>query len=446
MTPSAPAPDFDSIVIGAGSAGLAFAQEAAQNGARIALVERGAIGGTCVNRGCVPKKLMWEAASLMARTTETARLGLSDAARFDLRTLREAIQRRLSDIHDDYATKLAEKGVTLLRGTAHLPEPGCVEIDGKPHRARQIVIATGARPQQPDLDGIGLAATSDQVFHWTAVPERLAILGGGYIGAEFASIFAALGAKVTLIEPGDRILSEFDAELVATVSEMLEARGITLRLGTAPTCLAQSPEGLQVVLGDGPPVTADRVLSAVGRQPNVDTLGPLVAGLDRAKSGALAVDARFETSQPGLFAIGDVADRLPLTPVAVRDGETLAHMLHGRGGTQVDLSLVATACYTIPPMAQVGHLSPEGGRTEETTLHPLETWVLAREGSGLDRSRSRLAYDAEGRLTGAGLLSKAAPDLIAGFAALLAAGATRETLSQATGTHPSFAEDVIGRS
>ncbi|RVT87150.1 NAD(P)/FAD-dependent oxidoreductase [Rhodobacteraceae bacterium CCMM004] len=427
---------YDTVVIGGGSGGLAYAKAAARNGATVALIERDALGGTCVNRGCVPKKLLWKTAH---HVQEARRAGAD--ARVDFAALQDRIGDKIAGIRDGFVDDLAEAGVDLIRGTAAVSGPDDVEVDGRTLAAGRLVLANGARPAEAGMAGEALTDTSQDVLSWRSVPESIVILGGGYIGCEFAAIFAALGARVTVVDPSDRLLTQFDADAVAVATAALERQGIVVILGRTPEAVSETGAERAVRLDDGRTLTAARVVQAVGRTPNVDALGPISARLETADSGALAIGDRFDTSLDRVHAIGDAADRLPLTPVATRDGETLAAMLFGDGGEAVDLGLVASAAFTLPPMAQVG--SFDGDTVDTSTGAPLEAGVLGGEEMREETQFHKLCRR-DGRLAGVALVGEAAPELIAPFAALVGAGV--RDLSNATGVHPSFAEEMLGRS
>ena len=431
---------FDAVVVGGGSGGLAFAKQAAANGATVALVERAELGGTCVNRGCVPKKMLWTAAAHARDEADMDAAGIGLPGGIDFAALKARGDAKIASIRDSFEEALADCGVTLIRGEATCHGPDRIEVGDRTLTTRHLVIATGARPADLDLDGIGLAETSTDVLAWQAVPERIAILGGGYIGCEFAAIFAALGAEVTLADPDDRLIGPFDADLAEAARVSLERLGVTVRLGATPSRIAKDGDALTVAFEDGEPVTADRVVNATGRTPNVDALGPLSDRLEVAESGALKVDDRLATSVEGVYAVGDAADRLPLTPVATRDGKALADMLFGDDDTAcpVDLRLVAKTCFVLPPVAEVG--DPAG---EAQTGTRLTDGVTAPEREAT--TVYKIATDDAGRITGAALSEDHAPELIALVSALMAAGATRDDLFRATGVHPSFSETLVGR-
>ena len=431
---------FDAIVVGGGSGGLAAAKRAAKLGARVALIEKAELGGTCVNRGCVPKKLMWDAARSVLRTRRMAEQGLCSPIDLDLGRLRDLSAQKIAGLNDTFESQLSEAGVTLIRGTADIEDHTQIRAAGRTLSADRLILATGAVPDRPDFPGADLAEVSDDVFGWREVPSRLVILGGGYIGCEFAAIFAALGAQVTLVEPTDRVLDTFAKVLAAHARTALDAQGVTVLTGTAPERIERDGDGLAVVLDDGTRLAASRVLAATGRMPPIDKLGAISMRLERAESGALAVDENFATGLPGVHAIGDAADRLPLTPVATRDGETLADQLFGDWRAPIDLGLVATTAFLFPPHSQVG--DAEGGKAKRSD--PLRAGVTMAEGKAGDLDFFALAHERD-RLTGAALAFDGAEEAIATLGALIAAGGGKDDLTAATGVHPTPAEEMLGR-
>lgn len=429
----------DLVVLGGGSGGLAAAKRAAEHGADVVLVEPNELGGTCVNRGCVPKKLLWQVARHMTERSGLAKAARAAESRVDFAALADQISDHISTIHKSFEDQLSARNIDLRRAYGRLSRDGTVTIGDDQFNAGKVLLATGAKPDLPDMQGADLMCTSDDVFGWTDLPRRLAILGGGYIGAEFASIFTALGVDVTLIQSAERLLPGFDAAAVAKVTDMLKARGVTIIYDTKPEAVERQGDDLALSLPDGSGIKADRIICAIGRSPNVATLGLSPEFFERAQTGALSVGEEFQTSLPGIYAIGDIADRLPLTPVATRDGETFADRAYGQGGTPIDLSLVSTAAFTIPAIAQVGELSQE---TEGHSTEALKNPVLA---PALNPDSYRRLEWTDKTLCGAVFVADHAPELIAPFAALLAGQTQTEALADATAVHPSFGEEFIGR-
>lgn len=429
---------FDTIVIGGGSGGVAFATTAAQLGASVCLIEKDAIGGTCVNRGCVPKKLMWEATWTHERLRAACEQGLAPAPpRPDFPTLQERITEKQEDIRHSYSDSLRQAGVTTLFGTAVVTDAHTVTVGDDTYSADTLVLAIGATPKIPDFKGVEFAQTSDDVFGWTTLPRSLALLGAGYIGSEFASIFAGLGVDVHLVDPNERVLSGFDGDIAHLTAEVMRTRGVTLHLGTTPSALEKAADEMCVSLGNGTAITVDEVIVATGRAPRTELPGGFTKTLKTAGSGAFAVDDGLQTSHPGVFAVGDCADRLPLTPVATRDGETLAHRLYGpECPPLIDLSFVARAAFTMPPIAQIGQFDNVETEVDfdliEAALTPPEHWTA--------RTGRKVKEGSEG-LLGVAALGTSAPDIVTALGAALVGSNTRAV----TGIHPGAAEEFVGR-
>lgn len=429
----------DLVVLGGGSGGLAAAKRAADLGARVVVVEPRDLGGTCVNRGCVLKKLMWQTARHWAKRQGLAAATDSDVGMLDFSALAAQIGDHITSLRDEFETDLEDRGITLIRDAGRIDDEGRVQVGDTCLAADRVLIATGPKPVVPDIPGAAHMVTSDDVFGWQDLPRSLVILGGGYIGAELASIFSVFGVDVTIVQAGPRLLEGFDAEAVARVTETMAERGVKMVFDTEPTEILNADVRLRVALPGQAPLTADRVICAIGRAPNVGALGLDAETFERAESGALCVDEDFQTSRAGLYAIGDVADRLPLTPVATRDGETFADRAFGAGAERLDLSLVSTAAFTLPAVAQVGDLVCEdGGQATGALKNPVLAPVVEPD------SYHRMCF-AKDRLVGAVLVGSETPEMIAPFAALVAAGNSARALSDATAIHPSFAEEIIGR-
>ena len=428
----------DLLVIGGGSGGLAAAKEASRLGASVVLVEQSQLGGTCVNRGCVPKKLMWKAACHQRAATQMEECGVAPATAVDHSRLMGNITRKIAGLNKEFEVDLVDNGVVLHRGKAWLPSPETVEVGATTYHPGVILLATGAAPNRLDIPGAELADVSDDVFGWRSRPERLIIVGCGYIGCEFAAIFACLGTQVTLITSGDRLLKDFFPPATRIVAQNLGALGVEVLLRDKPCGIQRQDNSLTVETENGQRLTADRVLSAIGRKPSLRPLGPGVSDVETAESGAVSVGRDFGTSLSRLHAVGDVADRLPLTPVAVRDGESFAREVFGNGEAAAHLSFVTRAAFVIPPIAQVGE---PGTEDAGATLSRLEEEVLSAAGQAEDFHHLR---HENGFFKGATLVAETAPDMIAPLAALYAAQGGAPSLRHATGIHPSFGEELVG--
>ena len=431
--------EYDAIVIGGGSAGLSFARQAAGLGRKIALIERAELGGTCVNRGCVPKKMLWTVADALHRGSGLTRAGiLGPTPQVDMARLCAARGDKLESIRQSYRETLKDAGVHLIEDTAGLTAPGEVTISGQRLHAPRIVLATGGHPIKPDMEGAALACDSDEVLNWTTLPRSIAIIGGGYIGCEMAAIHAALGVRVTLVTDTDRVLTEFSENAALVGHRNMEAQGIRLVTSCTPEAVRQAGDGLELVLDAETVLKVDKVVAATGRAPNLGVLGALKDRVALTEKGVLKIDARFETSLPGLHAVGDCADQLPLTPVASSDGETLARQLFGTHRDPVELHHIATTAFVLPPVSEVGQPSPEA-IFDEATLSPLSAALRAdapQDYWGLGGS--------DAAVTSVSLVAEGAHEAIAWAAQMLQHCPDRGSMQRALGVHPSTSEEAMG--
>jgi glutathione reductase (NADPH) len=441
---------WDLIVIGGGSGGLACAQRAARHGARVALAEPGPLGGTCVNAGCVPKKLMYHAADVAHALADAADYGFAlDTVRHDwgaLKSRRDAYVERLRGI---YAENLASSGASLLRARARFAGPGRIEIGGAMHSARHVVVATGGRPTVPALPGAEAGITSDGFFALTDRPSAVAIVGGGYVAAELSGVFAALGSQVTVAVRGERMLRDFDEMLSARLATAMQADGIELVAAARPAALERAPGGLVLRLEDGRRLgTFDCVVWAVGREPNVEDLGLAEAGVALRPDGAVATDLKQDTNVSGIHAIGDVTGRSELTPVAIAAGRRLADRLFGGSPDAcLDYRLIPTVVFSHPPIGTVGLTEAaaraEYGEATEVFRHdfmPLYHGITAR------RRRAEVKLVTAGqerRIVGLHAIGMGADELLQGFAVALRLGATKRDFDDTVAIHPTSAEELV---
>ena len=347
--------DFDLFTIGGGSGGVRASRVSASYGARVALAEVDRLGGTCVNVGCIPKKLFAYAAHFRGDFEDAASFGWTvGEPRFDWSTLVANKDREIARLNGVYERLLVNAGVTIVRGRAKLVDAHTVEAAGKRYTARHILIATGARATIPGIAGAELGITSNEAFTLERLPARALVIGGGYIALEFASIFNGLGVKTTLAYRGARLLRGFDAELGARIAAELQKKGIAVRLGAAPARVDPHAGASKVTYADGTSDETDLVLFATGRVPNTLELGLESAGVRLAADGAVEVDAYGHSSVESIHAIGDVANRLNLTPVATAEGMALARTLFRGEPTAMDYGTVPTAVFCDPNVATVG--------------------------------------------------------------------------------------------
>lgn len=443
------ATDFDLFVIGGGSGGVRAARIAAGHGARVAIAESDRFGGTCVIRGCVPKKLLVYASRFGDEFEDARGFGWSTGeARFDWATLIANKDREIHRIEGVYEGGIKAKGGLTLKTRAVLDGPGTVKLaDGSRITARTILIATGGRPSRyGDIPGAAHIVTSNEIFELKTLPRRITVCGGGYIAVEFASIFAGLGVETTLIHRRDKVLRGFDEDLRDALMEALAARGIRLMMNEALIGVAESPDGFNLALRSGETCETDLVLSAIGREPATRDLGLETAGVRIGARGEIIVDSFSQTTAPGVYAVGDVTDRVNLTPVAIREGHAFADTVFGKKPTQVDHSLVPSAVFTTPELATVG-LSEEAARElgheldiYKSRFRPLRNIVSGRG----ERMLMKLVVDrATDRVLGCHVLGPDAAEIVQMAAVALSLGARKADFDATVALHPTVAEEMV---
>jgi glutathione reductase (NADPH) len=433
---------YDLITLGAGSGGVAASRRAASHGAKVAIVEGRRVGGTCVLRGCVPKKLLMYAAQMRDGFDEAHGYGWSlDAPAFDMARWAAAKTAETTRLEDVYRTLLRDSGVTLIEGWARLEADRTVVVGERRLRARHVLIATGSSPVTDSIPGIELCATSDDLLNLRTLPRRAAVIGGGYIGVEFACLLSKLGVEVTLFFRGHAPLRGFDEMLRAAASSALQTAGVALNAGTVPAQVQRAGHGLRLVFSPQRHLDFDWVLNATGRRPNTQGLG---VALDA--QGAMAVDDSLQTSQPNVYAVGDVTDRKNLTPVAIAEGRALADSLFGTAPRRVDLSLVPSAVFMLPPIGSVGPTEAEAlaaGHTlriYEANFRPMKHAFIG----GSERTQMKLLVDdASDRVLAAHMIGADAPEIVQSLAVALTAGATKTHFDRTMALHPTAAEEFV---
>jgi glutathione reductase (NADPH) len=446
-----PAHDFDLIVIGGGSGGVRAARMAAQRGARVALAEAAALGGTCVNVGCIPKKLYSYAAHFADDFRDAAGFGWDvQAPTLDWPRLKANRAKEIGRLNGVYQSLLEGPGVTLLRGWARLDGTNTVTVrlpsEEKTFNAAHILIATGGTPSVPDFPGREHVVTSDSMFDLAPFPRRLVVVGGGYIACEFASIFHGLGAHVTQLYRGEQVLRGFDGDVRAFIAQEMKRGGVDLRVGSDVKAIRKLADGLALTLLDGSTLDADVVLYATGRVPNVSGLGLDAAGVAQAAGGAIVVDGHHRTSVPSISAVGDVTARIQLTPVALAEAMAVVDRLFGDGKREMSYDLVPTAVFTHPNIGTVGH-SEESARKAfkrvsiyRSDFKPLKHTL---SGSG-ERTLMKLVVDDDtDRVVGLHMVGADAGEVVQGFAVAMKAGATKAVFDATIGIHPTAAEEFV---
>ncbi|MDP1632971.1 MAG: glutathione-disulfide reductase [Caulobacter sp.] len=443
--------DYDLFVIGAGSGGVRAGRLAAMTGARVAVAEEHRVGGTCVIRGCVPKKFMVYASEFSNQVKTARGFGWTvPEPTFDWKTFLTAKDIEIARLSGIYVTNLHKAGADLVHGRAVLKDAHTVEILGehaKTVMAEKILIATGGRPTVPqDLPGIEHAITSDEAFHLGALPESILIVGGGYIAVEFAGIFAGLGSKVTLLYRGPNILRGFDDDVRAHLAGELERRGITVVLGCEHDRLEKTAAGVVSHLNNGMSFTTDQVLFATGRAPYVGGLGLETAGVALNDSGAIKVDDFSKTNVDNIWAVGDVTDRINLTPVAIREGAAFAETEFKGNPTSFDHDHVATAVFSQPPIGTVGMGEAEArkafGKVDvyRAIFRPMKMTFYGGE----ERSLMKLLVNpATDQVVGVHIVGPDAPEMIQMAAIAVKMGVTKAQWDSTCAVHPTAAEELV---
>ena len=438
---------YDLFVIGGGSGGVRAARMAAQRGARVALAEAGALGGTCVNLGCIPKKLYSYAAHYGEAFEESHGFGWhGEAPSFDWETLKRNRAIEIMRLNGVYEKLLIGAGVQLLHGRARLADEHTVEVAGERLRAGHVLVATGGAPHPPEFPGHELAISSNEMFDLEPFPRRLLVIGGGYIACEFASIFNGLGSRVTQLYRGTQVLRGFDDDIRAFVAAEMAKKGVDIRLDAQVASLQRGAGGLLARLADGSTLEVDAVLAATGRWPNAAGLGLEQAGVRTSERGAIVVDERFRTSVPHILAVGDVIDRVQLTPVALAEAMAVVDHLFGDGRRTVDYGNIPTAVFTHPNVGTVGLTEAQARerhgrlRIYRSEFKPLKH-TLSMSG---ERALMKLVVDdASDRVLGVHMAGADAGEIVQGFAVALKAGATKAVFDATIGIHPTAAEEFV---
>ena len=446
MTPL-DSPPLDLIVIGAGSGGVACARRAGAYGARVAICEDVRVGGTCVLRGCVPKKLFVYASHVAEEIADAAGYGWSiPSPSFDWPRLIRNKNAELDRLNGIYEKMLGDASVPVLRGRATLIDAHTVEVAGERRRAERILVATGGRPWMPAIPGVEHAIDSDRALDLETLPERMIIAGGGYIAVEFAGIFRSLGVEVTIVIRGDRLLRGFDADLARHLEQEMRRSGVTVRAGTRIAAIRESAQGLVAETEGGDALETDSVFLALGRRPNTRGIGLEEAGVRLRDNGAVAVDEALRSSVPSVYALGDCTDRRNLTPVAIAEGRALAESWFNDNPGAVSHENVATAVFSQPPIGTVGLTEAEARRAcanvaiYRSSFRPMKNTLSGNPG----RALMKLVVDGDaGRVLGCHLIGPDAPEIVQGVAIALKCGATKAQFDDTMAIHPTAAEELV---
>jgi len=442
--------DYDLFVLGAGSGGTRASRVAAAHGARVAVAEEFRVGGTCVIRGCVPKKLLVYGAHFAEDLRDAAHFGwdVPTPCAFSWTRLRDNVLREVDRIEGAYTQTLNSKGVTILPQRAVVIGPNRVRLaDGSEVTAERILVAVGAHPAIPECPGHEHGITSNEVFHLDALPRRILIAGGGYIANEFAGIFNQLGSQVILANRSNDILRGYDQQIRDRLLQIAMTKGIDFRFNAAFHGIDKGEDGcLTVHLANHDPVVVDQVLFATGRRPNTHGLGLESAGVELDELGAVKVDEDNRSTCPSIFAVGDVTNRIQLTPVAIREGQAFADTFYGNQPTRVDYGCVPSAVFSHPPMAGVGLTEAEARqqlgsvKVYSSDFRPMKNVLADRN----ERALYKMVCDGEtGRIVGLHMIGPDVPEILQAAAVAVKAGLTKADFDATVALHPSMAEELM---
>ncbi len=439
--------DYDLFVIGAGSGGVRASRIAAGHGARVGICEESRVGGTCVIRGCVPKKLLVYASQFSEHFEDAAGYGWQVGdSRFDWQALIAAKDREIDRLNGIYHKLLDNAGVTLHRGRGRLVDAHTVEVDGKQMTADRILIAVGGRPWKPEIPGHELGITSDEAFHLDQLPRRVLVVGAGYIAVEFAGIFAGMGSEVSLAYRRDLVLRGFDDDVRRAVDAGMRGRGIDIRYQVAPARLDKRDSGIEVTFSDDSTAEYDQVMFATGRSPYTWDLGLEEAGVMTGAGNRIEVDDYSRTSVDNIFAVGDVTDRINLTPVALMEGHAFADTQFGGMDRPVEHADTPAAVFSQPPVGTVGLTEAEAReryakvQVFRSSFTPMRYTLAGRNEKGV----MKLLVDGESnRVLGCHVVGLDAPEIVQGFAVAVRAGLTKADFDRTIGIHPTAAEELV---
>jgi glutathione reductase (NADPH) len=441
--------DFDLFVIGAGSGGVRASRVAAAFGARVAIAEEHKVGGTCVIRGCVPKKLLVYGAHFAEDLDDAALFGWDvPTKRFDWPTLRDNVLAEVGRLEGAYTETLTSHNVTIFHERATLTGPNSVKLaGGKEVSADKILIATGARPVMPAIDGIEHAISSNEVFHLDELPKRIVIAGGGYIANEFAGIFHQFGSHVTLVNRTDVILRHYDQQLVDRLMQISIRKGIDFKFhATIDNAERRDDGSLHIGMSGCDDIEADQLLFATGRKPNTEGLGLKEIGVEVGDSGQVKVDADNRSSVPSIFAVGDVTDRVQLTPVAIREGQAFADTFFGNKPHRVDYGCIPSAVFSHPPLAGVG-LTEGAARNKLGTVKTYTSDFRAMKNvlaGRHERSLYKIVVDGEtDEIVGIHMIGPDAPEILQAAAVAVKAKLKKADFDETVALHPTMAEELV---
>ncbi len=439
--------DFDLFVLGAGSGGVRAARIAATHGARVGICENSRVGGTCVIRGCIPKKLLVYAAHFAEDFEDARGFGWDvGPVHFSWPELIRAKDREIDRLNQVYLSLLSESGVELYMHRGSFLDPHQVQLGDETVSAERILIATGGHPWVPEIPGIEHAITSDEAFFLPELPQRVAVVGGGYIACEFAGIFNGLGSEVFQLYRGDAVLRGFDHDVRRVVGAEMQKKGVHLMLETVVERIGKTEQGLALSLRDGNTLEVDQVMYATGRVPNVKGLGLQDIGIEVRPSGCVVVNDMSQSSIDHIYAVGDVTSRINLTPVAIQEGHAFADTLFGGIRRPVNHEFVPSAVFCQPPVGTVG-FSEEDARIHygaidvyRSQFRPLKHTLSGRD----EKTLMKLIVDRESqKVIGIHIVGGDAPEIVQGFTIAVRSGLTKEHFDCTIGIHPSAAEELV---
>ena len=440
--------DYDLFTLGAGSGGVAGSRRAASYGVRVGIAEMSRVGGTCVIRGCIPKKLLVYGAHVADEIGDAAGYGWEiGPSRFDWATLIANKDREIDRLNGIYLNLLSSTGVALHETRAQLVDRHTIELgDGKRVTAERIMIAVGGHPVLPEIPGIEHAISSNEALDLKALPKRIVIVGGGFIAVEFAGIFNALGSEVTIIIRRDKLLRGFDEDIRGFLGAQLVEKGITIKTEAQVTAIAKTADGLRATLDTGEVLATDQVLIATGRAPNTKGIGLEEVGVTLDRDGAVKVDEWSRTSVDNIFAVGDVTNRINLTPVAIAEARSLAETLYNNNPMRFDPTGVPSAVFSQPPVATVGlteaqaRASGQGVDIYRSTFRPMKHTLSGRS----EKTMMKLVVSRDSdKVLGCHMVGADTAEIMQGLAIALKCGATKKQFDQTVGIHPSAAEEFV---
>lgn len=437
--------DYDLFVIGAGSGGIRAARVASSLGAKVAITEKAYLGGTCVNVGCIPKKIFFYASHLATDIADAKYFGWElDPPVFNWETLITNKNKEIARLNNIYAELLKNANVELIQGHASITEPHNIIINGKNYSCERILIATGGTPYIPNISGKQHAISSNEVFFLNTLPKKIIITGGGYIAVEFASIFNALGVETTLLHRGKTFLRKFDQDISAFLKQEMEKKGITLKFNEQITSIEKIEQKLHATLTCQTKLVADQIMFATGRKPNIEKLETEQLGIHLDQDGAIIVNDHYQTNIPSIYAIGDVTNRINLTPVALAEGTFLANTLYGKEKGILDYKNIPSAIFSQPNIGTVG-MTEEIAKEKhpncaiyKTTFTPMQHNIS----NNPEKVFIKLIVDQEtDKIIGAHMVGTQAGEIIQGIAIAIQAGVKKSDLDHTLGIHPTIAEE-----